>query len=540
MNRVADQTLQSAEISSEHKPLRLTKWEYAVPALAVGSLIVSCIIVSSKRYFWMDEFETYLLVGDQSFRHMMIAFGDKFTNVPPLYFVLGWLWARTFGATELSLRLFTALGISVACVVTWITLRRNYRFWPTVIGVLTAFCLGNLVLMQNAEARMYGLLLAVCSLGVLEFDTINRRRHCSSGTLLVNALIHAAIVQTHLFGIIYSGAILCAFIIRDRFFNVFRPRVYLSVVLGWLSLIPYVPTFLNQADGGKPRTWIPAPDLDKLVLVLVPSASRFLSLIIILVLVIAATQFVLRAIRSRNEQLAQEQTTLGTEVSLRILAFLFLAVPVFVWIVSRTLKPLFVERYMIPVTLAWAILLAYLASNFIERGRSQLSDALGRKLVPVMLSVVALALLVYPVTYARSLFEETFPGVNDAKYGYRDLPIVTANSHDFIKRFHYSPEWTRYYFLLDWEAALDLRSGLFGPQEYKTMDALKRDYPEVFGDHIVQLSNFFSQHDRFLVLADTYYRPGWLETRLQNNPACKTTFLGMVNGRRLLLVQKLK
>src|SRR5206468_1347017 len=191
-------------------------------------------------------------------------------------------WARAFGATELSLRLFTALGMSVACFVTWITLRRNYRFWPTVIGTLGAFCVADVVLSQNAEARMYGLFLAVCSLGVLEFDVINRKQYCSTATLLVNALIHAAIVQTHLFGILYSGAILSAFIIRDRFFNVFRPRVYFSVVLGWLSLIPYIPTFLNQSDGGNPRTWIPVPDLDKLTSVLVPSGSPLLSLVIIL------------------------------------------------------------------------------------------------------------------------------------------------------------------------------------------------------------------------------------------------------------------
>src|SRR6266481_2717978 len=332
MNRIANRAFQTAKIGAEDKLSRSSRWEYAVPALAAVSLIVSCMIVSSKRYFWIDELFTYLLVGDHSFRHMMIAFGDKFTNVPPLYFILGWLWARAFGVTELSLRLFTTLGMSVACFVTWITLRRNYQFWPTVIGTLGAFCMADLVLTQNADARMYGLFLAVCALGVLEFDVINRKQYCSTATLLVNALIHAAIVQTHLFGILYSGAILGAFIIRDRFFNVFRPRVYLSIVVGWLSLIPYIPTFLNQADGGNPRAWIPVPDLTQLTLLIVPSASPFFSLVIMLVLMISAIQFVSTAINSRNKQLAQE-TSSETEVSLRILAFLFLAVPVCVWIV---------------------------------------------------------------------------------------------------------------------------------------------------------------------------------------------------------------
>jgi len=548
MNLVANRNLRAAEVSAEQKPTTFAKWEYIIPALAVVALIVSCIIISSKRYFWIDELFTYLLIGDRSFRHMLIAFGDKFTNVPPLYFVLGWLWARAFGVTELSLRLFSALGMSVACVVTWITLRRNYGFWPTVIGTLGAFCVADLVLIQNAEARMYGLFLAVCSSGVLEFDVINRKQYCSTGTLLVNALIHAAIVQTHLFGIIYSGAILCAFIIRDRFFNVFRPRVYLSVVLGWLSLIPYIPTFLNQADAGNPRAWIPVPDLSQLTLLLVPSTSQPLSLVITLVLIILGILFVFRRIIYREEEIVQEQKSSVTEVSLRILAFLFLAVPLCVWIVSRTVKPLFVPKYVIPVTLAWAILLAYLASQIIERGKLLLPHGLRRKISLVVLWALAIIFLIHPITYARSLLNESFPGMNDVSFGYGSLPIVTTHSHDFVKRFHYSPERDRYFFVLDWEAALDTRSGLFGPQEYKIMDALKRDYPDVFGDHIAQLSDFLNQHDRFLVLADLPYRPRstaqdlhrprWLETRIQNNPGFKTTTLGMVDSRRLLLVEK--
>jgi hypothetical protein len=64
---------------------------------------------------------------------------------------------------------------------------------------------------------MCGPFLAVCSLGVLEFDVINRRQQCSKAALLVNAVIHAATVQRHLHGIIYSGAILCALVVRYRF-----------------------------------------------------------------------------------------------------------------------------------------------------------------------------------------------------------------------------------------------------------------------------------------------------------------------------------
>src|SRR5215469_4621285 len=97
------------DLVKEREASSLSKWEFAIPALAVVSLIVSCIIISAKAYFWLDELFSYYLLADHSFRHMMVAFGDKFTNVPPLYFMLGWLWARAFGVTELSLRLFSSL-----------------------------------------------------------------------------------------------------------------------------------------------------------------------------------------------------------------------------------------------------------------------------------------------------------------------------------------------------------------------------------------------------------------------------------------------
>jgi hypothetical protein len=59
--------------------------------------------------------------------------------------------------------------------------------------------------------------------------------------------------------------------LSDTDFSIFRPRIYLSVFLGWLSLVLYLPTFLNQADRRNPRAWIPVPDLNKLAFLLVPS-----------------------------------------------------------------------------------------------------------------------------------------------------------------------------------------------------------------------------------------------------------------------------
>src|SRR5207244_12662062 len=66
----------------------------------------------------------------------------------------------------------------------------------------------DLILDQNAEARMYGIYLAIASLLILQFQ-INNLTNCRTrGLLISNACINGALVHTHLFGSFYSGAFL--------------------------------------------------------------------------------------------------------------------------------------------------------------------------------------------------------------------------------------------------------------------------------------------------------------------------------------------
>jgi len=555
-----------------NKLLVAKRWEYIVPVLAIASLLVSCLIVSSRKFFWNDELYSYYFLSDPSFTHMLGAFHDKINNTPPLYFLLGWLWARVFGSTELSLRLFSSLGMCLACTIVWIVLRRTYSFWPASIGTLGVFCVSDIILSQNAEARMYGLFLALCSLALLQFDTNNRISNSSWKTFFSNACIQAAIVNTHLFGLFYGIAILLSQIIRDRYFKTFRPKIYLAMVIGWTSLILYIPSFLNQSDAGNPRTWIPVPLLKDLTDFLSLSLSSFSNLVILLVLlVISGFQFLLyQTNRTHLSQIdQQEQPNLNTEIPLLVFAYSFLVVPLVAWILSRTVKPIFIDRYMIPSALSWSILLAYLSSRIINSAfiRTKLPE-ISRKSSflkftqrAIFLIILTSVLLIQPISYAKNYRKSSIPGLNDNKYGYKELPVVTQSSAQFIERLYYSPERDRYFFILDWEAALDKASGLFSPQEYKHLDALNRKYPNLFQNHIVKSEDFLNMHNRFLVLDYADYQkkcplevkglekarrwedmhcPQWVEMRLLSNSYYKVTHLGDIYGEALLLVEKQK
>lgn len=548
--------------------LRRSQWEYVVPILAIMSLIISCIISSSKKYFWNDELYSYYFFADKSFTHMWVAFHDKINNTPPLYFLLGWVWARVFSPTELSLRLFSCVGICIACLIVWITLRRIYNFWSTSIGVLSVFCTSSIILSQNAEARMYGLFLGVCALGLFQYDLLNRISKPTNWRLVSNIFVHAAIVNTHLLGLFYSLAITLSLIFRDIYFKVFRPRVYLSSVLGWLFLAPYIPSFINQSDVGKPRTWIPIPTVRDLIDVLSLSLLSFEKItllstikitIVLLIVVISGLQvFLLKSgTHSQPQSNYKNNHSIRDEIALLIFAYAFLLVPVLVWIISVTVKPIFWDRYLIPSVFSLSILLALLSSRIInyvfnKNNFNQRKFYLFRPTqIIFFILVLSAILLLQPIISAKTLQKGELPGTNDNKFGYEILPIAIQLSHDFLVRFHYSPERFRYFFILDWQAAVNHASGLFPPQEYKHLEAIKRNYPNVFQNNIIKSEEFLNMYKNFLVLDDKDYTrkctlekkienlhcSQWLEMRIMNNPHYKVTVLGEIENKKLLLVE---
>lgn len=491
---------------------------------------------------------------------MWAAFNDRINNTPFLYFFIGWFWTKIFGASELSLRLFSSLGFSTALCVVWVTLRRNYTLVVTCFGVLAVFCTSNFILAQNAEARMYGLFLTVCALGLLQYSNFyNSSGPVSSRKLLlINTCIHTAIVHTHLFGIFYSGAILASHILSDKLYRLLRLRLYVSILLGWLSLLFYIPSFLVQASAGNPRSWMPLPDRSDLLNLLNAPLPFLLGIGLFTWLVLLAGLGAFLE-ESDSKKLKHDRKA---ELPLLLFACNFLAVPVLVWLVSRTIKPIFIDRYMIPTQLSWSILFCAFFSRIdisfftvpvsIEISKKPFQWFIGL-LLNMTAAALVLLLLLYPIKYSINFPASPKPGIEDKKYGYAELPIVVQFSHDFLTRFFYASERDRYFFILDWEAASSQLSGLFAPQECKHLEALKRSYPNYFSDHIVQSKDFLKKQQRFLVLDFFEYRqtcglertsanflcPQWLENRIFNNPVYRVKELGEVDEeRKLLLVEK--
>jgi hypothetical protein len=536
------------------------KAEYLVPILATLSLIAACIIVSSKKFFWNDELFSYYFLADSSFGHMMVAFHDKLNNTPALYFILGWLWAKVFSASELSLRLLSSLGFCIAFWIAWLTLRRTYGFWSASVATLSIFCTSKIVLYQNSEARMYGLYMTIAALTLMQFDLNNRAKRCSRWILISNFLIQTALVHTHLHGMFFAGATLGAQIVRDLYSGLFRPRLYSSFVVGWLTLIFYIPAFLVQADAGNPKSWLAEPTIQDLLklISLFPSIYFNFSILMLLIL-LAGMQFFYKPGEAINlVELERRDRHASEQKSFLILAFSFLMVSVAVWLISRTVKPIFFDRYLMPTYFALGILIAHffskVFSNYLAESLSQKKIKLpGLTIKPLQFGLSAILIMMISIPlFDANLYKGNFlSGEYDGRYGYTDLPIVTQASSKFLERFYNTPKTRdRYFFLLDRQVAESPAAGLFALQEYKHHDAWRRVYPEIFKDNIVESEAFLKKYSRFLVIDYPEYQktcrwkvsglgdiattwtnmfcPQWLEMRIINNPQYKVTVLGPV------------
>lgn len=514
---------------SEKNKWRQQYREYLLPGLAVLVLLISCAIVSSKKYFWNDELLSFYLLDDRSFFHMLVAWSDKFNQAPPFYFILGWVWDKLFGSTELPLRLFSSMTIGLACLTIWTVLRRTYDFWSTTIGTLSVFCLSELVLYHNAELRMYGLFTAVCAFGLLQFDSINRNQKLSRKSLSINSITHGLIVLTHLYGVFYSTAILGSFLIRDRYFKVFRINVYLSVLAGWIILIPLAPLIINQSNNS--AKWFYAFTFPETINLLTPF-TRFPSFMLALFL-IAALLFI---VESGNNGITQNDSLKqSSKIHLLILALSFILVPITAWVITVTLKPLLNDRYILPtIAIGWSILLTDLASRIIPESQQPkiIKGMIGKKFGfsvqwrSLILFTLILVLILHPLYYAKKYSEYAQkPGKNDFRYGHLDLPIAMEAGHDFLPRFYYSSKPSRYFHILDLEIAEKNVGSAYATGDYVHLNALSKNYPFI---QSVQSSDFLNKYDRFLVMNEDDQK--WFEWRVQNNPAYKVQKLGVEQG----------
>jgi hypothetical protein len=488
--------------------------DWLVPGAASLSLLVACIVVSGKKPLWYDEILTRMLLTDPSLSHMLDAMADGAESAPPLYHLIGRVWVTLFGGGALPLRMMSWLGFTIAIAVTWRVLRSAFGTRASAVGLLAVFCGSMTVLQQDAEVRFYGLLTALVATSAAVSLSVMQRERPSKALLVGSAAVNAALVLCHFFGFVYSGSLLAAQMAWDARQGRFRPIVYASVLLGWLAYTPWIGPTLSQAAMGKPHNWVPIPGIPDLL-------SAFAFQIPLLPLVILAILFLAALTVTPSEQATVGPPTLpvgGRRLSMLYVAFALIAVVPVVFLFSRITVSLFLDRYFLPAAIGWCIILADLATRAYETTRSPAVEAW-----PVRFGWGALLalLLVYPVYRAVSADRIPKPGselngITVAGKPVTALPIAVESALLFLPLIHYAPsDNSPYFFVVDWEAALDSHSSPSATIETKGMRVFRRQ--GFFAEHIVEGTTFLCEHPLFAVLDGAHYQ--WAERRVLNDSA---------------------
>ena len=212
----------------------------------------------------MDEIFTWKEVSDPSLWHLYYAIQHGADGGQPLFYTTAWLWARAFGTGVLALRLYSSVAMCAALLITWRTVRRFYGMWATAFGVLFFWGTSAVLLDQNVEARFYGLFMLAVAITVDLYTRLVARPVPTRALLVLTFLSQAALVFTHVLGLIYSGLILLALILYDVAKGRLRFKIYLVYAAGWLVLLVWLPAIRASMAAGRPHGWIAMPTLTDL------------------------------------------------------------------------------------------------------------------------------------------------------------------------------------------------------------------------------------------------------------------------------------
>jgi hypothetical protein len=498
----------NVEVPSAQK---MSRSEVILLCCSVVSLIISCILWSSRKQAWMDEIMTWKEASDPSLWHLYSAIQHGADGGQALFYTTAWLWVKLFGAGVLTLRLYSCVAMCAALVVAWTTLRRFYGLWATAFGVLTIWGTSGLLLDQNAEARFYGLYMLTVAITVDLYSRLATRPVPTTLLLVCTLLSQAALVLTHVLGLFYSGLVLLALIVYDAAKGRVRLKVYLFYAAGWLALLVWVPAIRSSMAAGRPHGWIPLPHLGTVlnsyffedyaewVALLQRHSNNLISQIARdaadLVILIAIAVVLVGIVRRFFNP--ERRSDSNFDNPLVLVSFALLTTPIVLYLLSHLVTPVFLPRYVLPGGIGMAIILTAFADSIGSDRRPSL------RRTRLAWASIAVLLVISPVGSALVLRPPQINGTYLDVQRLDDLvpkgvPLVAGWQNDFETLMRFSRHREDRFYLLDWPTALSGAS----PRELVLDYHLMWAYREAgyYGQSIQDRDAFFCSHRDFFVL----------------------------------------
>ncbi len=462
------------------------------------------LVLGRNRIFWEDEMLGWMLLTDPSWHHMIRAWKLGADGGGFSFYATGRLWLDLFGASAIAFRMYSAVCFGLAFVLNWFTARRFYGLWIVGIALFNTYFCSPPIVLHLAEGRFYGLLMLSTALALwIAAKLEDFPDRVPPMYLLLVLLGHALLTTSHLLGVVYSGFIVLGMAVLDRLRSRFRPLVYLSAALTWLLLIPEREALHASAQVGKPWFWTFQPPPIRLF----GPITAFSAEVSVFLLALLAALFL-----SRRGNLAELRADLAAGWRTRRFIYVFTAsllVVAVAFLVEGFAGPsLFINRYLMPVSIATAFLTAELLR--LVRWRNLLPRAFHENLLArryLRLAAAAGLALVIAGWDFRHL-----PPYLIAQVDYTDkmsallprgVPVLCEDAFSFtelIGRQHSSG--VEYTYPLDWQQTTSPDAPRVEVTQWNLMNNWRK--AGYFAGSIVDLQQFLKEHSTFLVIDNEF------------------------------------
>jgi hypothetical protein len=229
-----------------------------IAAVLIAALAVEFYAFARVQDIWADE-TTQLSALSLDFWGMLrwLAGADPdrlvapLDRMPPVSYMLDWLWLHFHGSSEIGFRLFHAAfviaGTSCLATVVWRELGRS-----AMIVSLGFLVLSPKLIQTGVEIRAYPIFFALtCAQAAVFLRLVASPTKIDRKLLTLFAAICLLAVYTHFYGIVSS----CAFFLALGISLLRRPMAlgeitcaFLVVVIGSLGLMPFVSAAAQKQD----------------------------------------------------------------------------------------------------------------------------------------------------------------------------------------------------------------------------------------------------------------------------------------------------
>lgn len=485
-------TSQAAPENGRRSTLQLS--DYAGIACLVLVLLAVSYLRSRHTMFSADEIMTLFVLSRPTFHSSLEAWRAGIDSGGIWFYVLARPWISFVGATEISLRLFSALGIAGAAAIAWAAARRYYSVLPVAAAVSFVFASTHVLRWQLACARTYGVFLLAAAIVLYLIVRGQEIERPSRAFLAATLAAYVFLMGSHILGILYVGTFIGLQLLLDLRSGRFRPLLYSCASASIAVVLFSLPNLRATAALGKPTFWSVPPSVKSLLTLSGPIDHRVTGALAFLALIV-----LLHFKLQRQRELVY------------LLIGSFLALDLLLFVYSHVTTSIYVDRYMLPFNLVAVFLLCELFTQ-LEEANAPFGRV--RHSFPYLFVVLAGAGFVVP-----RLQRPWYPLVN---YTERlanilppSLPIIDSDPATFVEMEFYRHDvlHRRLMYPVDWPVALDPEAtgGVSGPHELDNLKAVGF-YPA----DILPTSDIFKAQRDFIVLSAV---PNiWLKRRIFPDP----------------------